>query len=198
MEKDKPIIQIRDAKPEDAEAIASFIMNAMSEDCCAFFYGQDHTAEEFHRFMTSLVKVENSQYSYRNTIVAADKEKVVGALVSYDGAHLHELRTAFIDGMKSVFGKDFSQIDDETATGELYLDSLAVNPDYRKRGIASRLLLASAEKARRLGIPRVGLLVDQSNPSAEHLYRSVGFHYVEDAVWGGHKMRHLQKEVVLS
>ena len=148
--------------------------------------------------MTSLVKAEKSQYSYRNTIVAADKEKVVGALVSYDGARLHELRTAFIDGMKSVFDKDFSQIDDETAAGELYLDSLAVNPDYRKRGIASRLLLASAEKARRLGIPRVGLLVDQSNPSAEHLYRSVGFHYVEDAVWGGHKMRHLQKEVVLS
>ena len=100
--------------------------------------------------------------------------------------------------MKSVFDKDFSQIDDETAAGELYLDSLAVNPDYRRSGIASRLLLASAEKARRLGIPRVGLLVDQSNPSAEHLYRSVGFHYVEDAVWGGHKMRHLQKEVVLS
>ena len=37
----------------------------------------------------------------------------------------------------------------------------------------------------------MGLLVDQGNPAAEQLYRSVGFGYANDAAWGGHPMRHL-------
>ena len=36
------------------------------------------------------------------------------------------------------------------------------------------------------------LLVDKGNPNAERLYRSVGFEYCNDAMWGGHEMRHLR------
>jgi DNA-3-methyladenine glycosylase I len=97
--------------------------------------------------------------------------------------------------MKSLFGRDFSSIPDETAAGELYLDSFAVKNVFRKRGIGTLLLNATFEKAKKTGIAKVGLLVDVSNPAAEHLYDSVGFCDVDGSNWGGHAMKHLQKEV---
>ena len=75
--------------------------------------------------------------------------------------------------------------------GELYLDSLAVLPEYRCRGIAKLLIRATKEKANCLGLPCVGLLVDKANTSGEALYSSVGFRYVNDNQWGGHPMKHL-------
>ena len=82
-------------------------------------------------------------------------------------------------------------MDDETQTGELYIDSLAVLPEYRRQGIARKLLLATKEQANRMGLPRIGLLVDKNNPAGEALYASVGFRYVNDSHWGGHPMKHL-------
>ena len=82
-------------------------------------------------------------------------------------------------------------MDDETQAGELYLDSLAVMPEYRRRGIAKLLIEKTKEKAISLGLPCVGLLVDQENPSGEALYSSVGFRYANDNMWGGHPMKHL-------
>jgi DNA-3-methyladenine glycosylase I len=138
-----------------------------------------------------LVKREDSQYSYRNTLVAMDDDKLVGVAVSYDGGCLHELRQAFIQAAKEYIGKDHSGMDDETQAGELYLDSLAVAPEYRRQGIAKRLLKATKEKAARMGLPCVGLLVDNGNPAGEALYASVGFRYANDNHWGGHPMKHL-------
>ena len=141
--------------------------------------------------MTMLVEREDSQYSYRNTLVAMDGDRLVGIAVSYDGGRLHELRQAFVEAAKVCIGKDHSGMDDETQAGELYLDSLAVLPDYRRQGIARRLLKATKEKADRMGLPCVGLLVDKGNPAGEALYASVGFRYANDSSWGGHPMKHL-------
>ena len=80
-------------------------------------------------------------------------------------------------------------MDDETQAGELYLDSLAVLPEYRCQGIARKLLLATKKRANRLGLPCVGLLVDKGNPVGEALYTSVGFQYLNDNQWGGHPMK---------
>ena len=136
--------------------------------------------------MTSLVEREDSQYSYRNTFVAMADNKVVGIAVSYDGGRLHELRQAFIKAAKEYIGKNHSGMDDETQAGELYLDSLAVLPEYRRQGIAQRLLHTTKEKADKMGLPCVGLLVDKGNPAGEALYASVGFQYANDSWWGGH------------
>lgn len=80
---------------------------------------------------------------------------------------------------------------DETQGGELYLDSLAVSPEYHHMGIATQLLKATKKKADDMGLPLVGLLVDKGNPAGEALYSSVGFRYANDSQWGGHPMKHL-------
>lgn len=186
-------MDIQKACKEQANEIARLIMQAMNYDCCKYYAGPEHNLDDFEIMMTRLVESEYSQYSYKNThVVLDDAGCVAGICVTYDGARLHELREAFISAAKECFGRDYSGIDDETAPGELYIDSIAVDGRYRGRGIAKALLRAAVDKATDLGLPAVGLLVDKGNPLAEKLYLSVGFKYVGDAVWGGHSMKHLQ------
>jgi len=185
------MIEIKNARKEQSSDIARLIMTAMTDDCCLHFCGVGYGLEDFRGMMTMLVEREDSQYSYRNTLVAMDGDRLVGIAVSYDGGRLHELRQAFVEAAKTCIGKDHSGMDDETQAGELYLDSLAVLPDYRRQGIARRLLKATKEKADRMGLPCVGLLVDKGNPAGEALYVSVGFRYANDSSWGGHPMKHL-------
>ena len=193
-------ISIREARPEEAGRIADLIIMAMTEECCLHFCGPDHDIDDFRRVMTSLVARTDTQYSYLNTLVAIEETApvpgvsapgcIVGICVSYDGALLHQLRQAFIDAAIKEWGMDHSAIPDETQAGELYLDSLAVNPAYRGRGIARLLLEASVEKSKRMNLPSTGLLVDVGNPRAEALYNKVGFRYAGTNSWGGHDMRH--------
>ena len=185
------MIDIREASKTQADEIASLIMLAMTDECCLYFCGDGYGLEDFHSMIAILVEREDSQYSYRNTLVAMDGDKIVGVSVSYDGGRLHELRRTFIEAAKEHIGKDHSCMDDETQAGELYLDSLAVLPEYRHQGIAKALLLATKERADTMGLPCVGLLVDKSNPVGEALYTSVGFRYVGDNRWGGHPMKHM-------
>lgn len=186
-------VHIEQGTPDKASHIASLIMEAMNTDCCQNFAGPHHTLVDFHQMMERLVKMKDSQYSYLNTLVASNSEGIItGILVAYDGARLKELRRQFIKEAIVSFGIDYSAMDAETEAGEFYLDSLAVSSSFRGKGIAKQLLAAAIEKARELGIPKVGLLVDKGNPRAEKLYASIGFKYVNDTVWGGHGMRHLQ------
>lgn len=184
-------VHIVEGTKDQAAEIARLIMTAMTDDCCLYFCGDGFGLNDFHKMMTMLVERENSQYSYRNTLVAMDGDKVIGISVSYDGARLHELRRAFIEAAKKYIGKDHSGMDDETQAGELYLDSLAVLSEYRRQGIARKLLKVTKERANRLGLPCVGLLVDKDNPIGEALYTSIGFRYINDNQWGGHPMKHL-------
>jgi hypothetical protein len=57
-------IQIEQATPDKASHIASLIMEAMNAQCCQNFAGPQHTLVDFHRMMTKLVEMEDSQYSY--------------------------------------------------------------------------------------------------------------------------------------
>lgn len=186
-------MRIQEAKKTQSATIAQLIMTAMTDECCLFYAGERHTLEDFRNTMTRLVEQENSQYSYRNTLTAInDDGKIMGICVSYDGGQLHTLRQAFVDAARNDFGRDFSNMDDETQAGELYLDSLAVASEFRKKGVATALLRATIEKAEKMGLPAAGLLVDKGNPNAEKLYTEIGFKYVNDATWGGHPMKHLQ------
>ncbi|MBO4963822.1 MAG: GNAT family N-acetyltransferase [Prevotella sp.] len=186
-------ILLRDARVEDAPQVARMVMMAMTDECCKYFCGPNHTLDDFHQLMTSLVERTDTQYSHLNTVCAEDTVMgmVCGVCITYDGGKLALLRQPFWDAALTEWGMDHSNMSNETQSGELYLDSLAVLPDYRGQGIALALLRRAKEKAARMNLP-LGLLVDCGNPKAEALYFSVGFRHVDDNMWGGHRMKHLQ------
>ena len=58
---------------------------------------------------------------------------------------------------------------------ELHINSLAVDPDRRRRGLASRLLRAVARDAVAAGATKATLEVRRSNTAAIGLYEHLGF-----------------------
>lgn len=189
-----PLIQ--PATPAYSGAIADLIIQAMTPACCLHFVGPGHTLDDFRRILVQLVASPDTQYSFRNTLVALGPTGQVAAiLVAYDGGCLHALRQPFIDAIRQECGRDLTGIDDETGPGELYIDSLATLPTFQRQGLATALLQAAAGRARALSLPCLGLLVDQGNPNGQRFYARNGFQPVGTATWGGHPMLHLQHPV---
>ncbi|HOD36780.1 MAG TPA: ribosomal protein S18-alanine N-acetyltransferase [Syntrophales bacterium] len=58
---------------------------------------------------------------------------------------------------------------------EIHVNNLAVKPDFRRRGIASRLVGTALEKALAEGAIRCTLEVRASNEAARRLYEKFGF-----------------------
>ena len=69
---------------------------------------------------------------------------------------------------------DVDAMDAETVAGEYYLDSLAVLPSYRGRGVARMLLQSGIDTAHRLNRPAI-LACAPNNVNAKRLYESLGF-----------------------
>lgn len=184
------VYTLRPAKKSDAPQLAHLIMMAMTEECCRHFLGEGRLLSDFEDMMTYLAQCEDSQYSYRCTLCAVTPEhEVVGAVVGYDGAELLQRRHLFLQECLQRWGRDFSQMAEETTAGEFYIDSLAVLPSMRGHGVASALLRAVVERQGQR--QPVALLVDEGNPRARALYTRLGFRPEGKNEWGGHPMTHM-------
>ena len=174
-------ITIRKATLADAPFVGLAVLMALH-------YDETHP---MYNIFVELAGREDSQYSYRNALIAEVGGEAVGAIVGYDGCRLHELREPLQRMVREQHGRELD-IEDETSAGEFYLDSLAVLPGYRGLGIGGSLLARARDTAFDAGFERVGLLVDVENPRAEALYSSLGFERVNPTTFLGHAMWHMQ------
>ena len=181
------IINIRQAEKRDSRTIAKVVAMAIGDENAM----RQYCGDEYITLLTEIAENENSQYSYHNTLIAEIDDKPIGAIIGYDGAKLHELRTRTYSIIQNALGRTPS-IPDETEAGEFYLDSIAVFPKYQGNGIGRKLITAMQEKAFNEGHKRIGLIVDFDNPKAEKLYTSLGFSRVGTKIFLEHKMWHLQ------
>ncbi|MDE7376930.1 MAG: GNAT family N-acetyltransferase [Muribaculaceae bacterium] len=185
-------IWIEEGRREDARAIGEAIVEAVGAEHCLGLIGPGHVIEEIVALFAEMAEREDTQYSYRNALVARDAAgEAVGVCLAYDGGRLAQLRRPFLARASQAFGIDPTEVTDETEPGEYYIDTLAVRADYRGRGIGRRLLMAAAERGRALGL-RPGLLVDKENPRARTLYESAGFVKVGDRPFFDIVMDHMQ------
>lgn len=168
------------ARKKDAEFLARSVTGALGEELCVDLAGGKDNLPKVYEMFFQLAESENSQYSFRNAFVAEQSDgKLIGAIIFYDGARLHELRRAFIHSANEILGwriseKDMEEWGDETGPDQVYIDSLFVEPEFRKHGIATRLFEEVFEAEKSLGKP-FGLLVEPENKSALKLYEKVGF-----------------------
>ncbi len=181
------MIIIRNATIEDASLIAKTVGMAIGEDVI-FYCGKN-----WIDVLTEVAQLEQSQYSFRNALIAEVDGEVAGAIIGYNGGNLELLRCATLNIISRYVDK-IRITEDETEAGEFYIDTVAVLPTFRGQGIGHRLLDAICEKAFVEGYDKVGLIVDFENQEAERLYMSLGFCRIKTRTFLGHKMWHLQKK----
>lgn len=185
-------MRIEEVKPAHAALIGDAVTAAMGEEICDALCGPEHPRRRLAELFADLAAREDTQYSYRNTLVATDDDgRPMGVVVCYDGALLERLRRPFLEAMRERFGVTFGQLHDETDAGEFYLDSLAVLPEFRHRGVGEALLRAGVVRARQAGKP-AGLLVDRQNVRARRLYEKIGFRAVGERYFCDTMMVHMQ------
>lgn len=183
------MFSIISGKPEHASFLGECVAQAIGVELCEQLAG---TVEATSAIFGRLAARTDTQYSYRNALVAIDAQsRPIGACICYDGGKLHELRVPTADLFLKELNFNISEGGDETAAGELYIDTLAVSPAYRRKGVASALLRLAIEKARRSGLP-AGLLVEPENNNARALYEKIGFSQVGQRPFAGTIMNHMQ------
>lgn len=164
-------ITIRRATPHDVDFISWAVLEAI---------GGNFNNEVIMQHLSQLCRDSRTLYSWANAIMAIQDDQPVGCLICYDGAQYAQMRAATFPAIASFTGNDLSQMEMETEAGEFYLDSLAILPDFRGKGIGTMLLKAGIETARAFPVTRVGLVVAAHNGKAEKLYQSLGFCFQQE------------------
>lgn len=179
------MIRIEECCKEDGELIARAVVMALHEEF--------DPEELWCRIFLNLAVRTDSQYSYLNALKAVTAGgDVAGIMVCYDGARLAELRQALFEEFERQTGRQLGPIADETDSGEWYLDSLAVFPGFRGRGVAKALIQAAIERAPEGRRP--GLLCAKDNTDARRLYESLGFRKIGERPFLGQMMDHMSYE----
>lgn len=180
-------VTIRKAVKEDALFMAERILWAIGVPDA-----KDSDAET----LSTVCAMKDVLYSYENTLIAEVDGERVGIMISYDGALYSTLRVKTFSNVGDALKCDFSNMADEAKAGEYYLDTLAVSPDMRRKGIGRALLTAAMERGRKTGIEKATLLVSPKNTPALRLYSSLGFKPTRMVHAFDHNYLHMERSLL--
>lgn len=180
---------IRKATIKDSQPIADYLLMAMEDIIYTFICQRDYTKAK--EFLLYFIKSEDNQYSYKNCLVVEDKNNIIAAVNLYDGAKLSALRKPIIAYVRTHFDVNFNP-EDETQSGEYYIDSLAVHPNYQGKGVATNMLQFLINEYTIHQKHTLGLLVEEENIAAKKLYLKLGFKPVGKKMLVGKHLEHLQ------
>ena len=183
------MIQFRQAKKEDANIVAQLMMLAM--DKITYDFIGEVNEEKAIEFLSTLFSQEANQYSYQNTWLVEVDGQVAACSTFYDGGKLDELRRPVLTLLKEVYGSEIHP-QDETQAGEIYIDTIAVSPNFQGKGIGSKILDFLIEEVAVKQQKTLGLLVDFENPSAKKLYLRKGFEVVGNKCLMKEEHEHMQ------
>ncbi len=183
------MITVRQATKEDAEFIARGFLTAMWI-----------SGEEMERLLPScksLAAMDDTLYSWRNACIAQCDGTDAAVLISYDGASYAAASAKTFAYIRDHGGEDFTGMTHEAVAGEWYIDTLAVMPEFRRRGLATLLLRHATELGRQNPTTqKVTLYVDPDHPWVVNLYASVGFEPEGEAVIFGQTFKKMSLPVM--
>jgi ribosomal protein S18 acetylase RimI-like enzyme len=130
-------------------------------------------------------------FGFEHAYFAEVKGKIAGMLLGYDRRirSRENWRTGFLllKKMKGSLLVRFPQmvkvegvigmVDD----GEYYISNIAVYPEYRNKGLGSRLILAAEIEARSKGAKTMALEVEVENAGAIKLYNRLGYSIIRES-----------------
>ena len=190
-------MQIRQASQEDASFLAKAILIAgrahVAKGIWEVILGG--TEEESLDFLyhISITKIPHL-FHYSFYLIAEDGDTPIGSLGGYDPgiSGYHALQQAIpevveklglpaqsANGSQERAARILACLPKEIA-GAWVVDSVAILPEYRGKGVAAKLLDAILEKGKTQGHSKAQVNMYIGNEPALHLYRKSGFEIIEE------------------
>lgn len=173
---------IRQAQPEDAEEAAKLISMAWEE--CACVLAGTTNKKAIQKVIKIFYQQPNNIFSFQNVNIAEEANGVAGLILSYPSDYYEQLNKLIVEKLPGIYQSDTENFKNkvvplfktkEAKSGEYYIDSLAVYPQYRSHGVGSKLLKVAHLKSRKQGIKKTSLIVKTENVTALSLYKKLGY-----------------------
>lgn len=176
------MIRIRSAVQEDIPFISRCVMAA------AGIRDMDNESDDTQSsVIRDICAMEHSLYNWNHARIAVDSQTdmPVGCLIGYDGKRYARAREMTFGYLEEHLGWKVKDTDMETCKGEYYIDSLAVIPEYRGKGIGRLLVEDAISEAREAGHNRLALIAEIEAPALQSYYYSMGFNPEEEIIFFG-------------
>ena len=183
---------IKNAQKQDAK-ICIKLLNLAMEDIAYKLSGYDDPLKS-DEILEKFFKSETNRLSYKNVYVYKRDDVIIAAMCAYFGGDAAQLDREISQHLKAL-GKD-AQIEKECFDDEFYIDSIAVDEEFRGQGLAKELILHSFAKAKELGHKKVSLIVDINKPKVRKFYESLGFKFNTKKIINLHEYDHMIKEII--
>lgn len=182
---------IYEAKKENVKECVALLRLAM--DDVAYHLAGTNDEVLCDEILSNFFKSENNRISYKNIYVFKIDGTIAGAVCVYHGKNLDVLDKEILE---NPYRKDGSfMLEKECNDDEFYIDSIAVDKNFRSRGIATKLInhifcIAKAKK-----FHKVSLIVDENKPKTMRFYENLGFKFIKERLIYNHKYNHLIKDI---
>lgn len=163
---------LRAAREQDARRIAE-LFRLSADGVADYVWTQmagEHPGLSTIEIGTRRYARRNAAFSFETCTVATRAGRVVGNCHAFVIEH-----ASSSEGVDPVL-RPYAELE---APGSLYISSLAVDPEAQCLGIGSALLRHAAERAKRLGVDRLSLIVFEQNQGALRLYTRFGFEAID-------------------
>jgi ribosomal protein S18 acetylase RimI-like enzyme len=164
-------IGLRAARPEDAPALAELV-NFAGQGLPFYLWSKlAKPGEDVWAVGRSRALREEGSFSYRNAVIAELGGETAGCLIGYP------LATEAVQTDLSSIPPMFVPLQEleDLAPNTWYLNVIAAYPEFRGRGVGSRLLDRAEQAALDADRPAVSLIVADANVAARRLYEKRGY-----------------------
>lgn len=185
-------INIRKAKPSDAEKAVPLIIDAIG-DIAERMTGET-IPEKVEQSLCEIFRRDDNSNSYLYTYMAEFEGEVAGTLVLYPGKDAPQLDRNLSAWLVEK-GAEVSVIDAESLPDELYIDTVCIDPKFRGKGIGSQLFAFAEEIAKQTGHSKLSLNVETQKESAIRLYKRLGYEIVSPWTIIGEPFHHMVKVI---
>lgn len=182
---------IEKAKKEDYKSCIALLRLAMGD--IANFISGSEDEEKTTRILQEFFKSNDNRLSYENIIVKKVNNEIVAAACFCDIQKSPELDRPINERLKKI-GKKYS-LERECFGDGIYIDSIAVDENYRRKGIAKELLKAVCFYAKQNNYKKVALVVDRKKPLTKAYYERFGFMFDKSIDLYGHKYDYMIKNL---
>ena len=170
------MIEFRSGDEADSETIAEMITIA-SDGVVDFLFHDLLPGMTPVQLLAHNLTKDSLPHTFKNTIVAAEGNQLVGAALSYTSAY-HRVTPELRDFLPVERLQHLEEFYSSRVEDSWLLDTLYVAEGFRRQGIGGTLLSLVQERAAREGYDALSLIVFSDNEPAVQLYEKAGFHVV--------------------